>query len=74
MVKWSRWMAHDQEVMGSNPDSVYCMDVSDDASYYIHENNKNKGSRMGQTKKNQKKTLYLAKCLFHVSLNYIKEN
>jgi hypothetical protein len=38
MVKWSRWMAHDQEVMGSNPDSVYCMDVSDDASYYIKEN------------------------------------
>jgi hypothetical protein len=26
------------------------MDVSD-ASYYIHENNDNKGSQMGQTKK-----------------------
>jgi len=31
------------------------MDVSD-ASYYIDENNKNKGSRMGHTKKKLKKT------------------
>jgi hypothetical protein len=30
------------------------MDVSD-ASYYIQENNKNKGSGMGHTKKKQKK-------------------
>ena len=44
-------MAHDQKVMGSNPDTIYCMDVSD-ASYYILENNKNKGSQMGHTKKN----------------------
>jgi hypothetical protein len=45
-------MAHDQEVVGSNPDTVYWMDVSN-ASYYINiqENNKNKGSRTGQTKK-----------------------
>jgi hypothetical protein len=28
-------MAHDQEVMDSNPSTVYWMDVSDDASYYI---------------------------------------
>ena len=28
-------MAHDQEVMGSNPGTVYWMDVSD-ASYYTH--------------------------------------
>jgi hypothetical protein len=31
-------MAHDQEVVGSNPDTVYWMDVSDDASFYIKEN------------------------------------
>jgi hypothetical protein len=36
--------------MGSNPGAVYWMDVSD-ASYYIQENNENKGSRMGHTKK-----------------------
>jgi hypothetical protein len=30
------------------------MDVSD-ASYYIQENNKNKGSRMGRTKKKKTK-------------------
>ncbi len=32
------------------PGTVYQMDVSD-ASYYIQENNENKGSRMGHTKK-----------------------
>jgi hypothetical protein len=31
-------MAHDEEVVGSNPGTVYWMDVSDDASYYIKEN------------------------------------
>ncbi len=39
------------------------MDVSD-ASYYIHENNKNKGSRMGQTKKTKKKTTLFSKMSF----------
>jgi hypothetical protein len=34
MVKWLRQMAHDQEVVGSNPGTIYWMDVSDDASYY----------------------------------------
>ena len=53
-------MAHDQEVMGSNPGTVYWMDVSD-ASYYIQENNENKGSRMGHTKKNKIKKKLL-KC------------
>jgi hypothetical protein len=28
-------MAHDQEVVGSNPGIVYWIDVSIDASYYI---------------------------------------
>jgi hypothetical protein len=31
-------MAHDQKVVGSNPGTVFWMDVSDDASYYIKEN------------------------------------
>jgi hypothetical protein len=30
-------MAHDQDVMGSNPDIIYWMDVSYDANYYIKE-------------------------------------
>jgi hypothetical protein len=49
-------MAHDQEVMGLNPCTVYWMDVSD-ASYYINSYTKitKKGSRMGHTKKILKK-------------------
>ncbi len=42
--------AHDQEVVGLNPGTLYWMDVSV-ASYYIniHKNNENKGSQMGHT-------------------------
>jgi hypothetical protein len=47
-------MAHDQEVVGLKPDTVYWMDVSN-ASYYIQENNENKGSQTGHTKKIFKK-------------------
>ncbi len=55
MVQWLRQTAHDQEVVGSNPGTVYWMDVCD-ASYYIKpENNENKGSRMGHTKKKKKR-------------------
>jgi hypothetical protein len=43
-------MAHDQEIVGSNHGTVYWMDVSN-ASYYIQEKMKNKGSQMGHTKK-----------------------
>jgi hypothetical protein len=39
-------MAHDQEVVSSNPGTVYWMDVSD-ASYYIHENTKIKVAKWG---------------------------
>jgi hypothetical protein len=58
-------MAHDQEIVGSNPGTVYWMDVSD-ASYYIVEKLKNKGCQMGHTKKNinkkkQKKKQYFPK-------------
>jgi hypothetical protein len=42
--------------VGSNPGTIDWMDVSD-ASYYIHENKKNKGSQMGHTKKNNKNHL-----------------
>ncbi len=47
-------MAHDQEIVGSNPDIVYWMDLSN-ASYYIKRKIKNKGSQMGHTKKIFKK-------------------
>jgi hypothetical protein len=50
MVLWLRQMAHDQEVVGSNPGNVYWMDVS----YYIEENGI-KGSQIGNMP-NTKKT------------------
>jgi hypothetical protein len=40
--------------VSSNPGTVYWMDVSD-ALHKTHENNENKGSRMGHTKKIFKK-------------------
>ena len=46
-------MAHHQEVMGFNPDTVYWTDVSI-ASCYIIEKYRNKGSHMGKTKKTLK--------------------
>jgi hypothetical protein len=48
------WMAHDQEVVGSNPDTVYSVVVSV-ASYYNIEKYRNKVSQMGHTKKYIKK-------------------
>ncbi len=50
---WLRQTAHDIEVVGSNPGTIYWMDVSN-ASFYknIQENNENKQSQMGHTKKN----------------------
>jgi hypothetical protein len=47
-------MAHDQEIMGSNPGTVYWMDVSD-ASYYIIEKLKIKVAKWGTPKKKKKK-------------------
>jgi hypothetical protein len=46
-------MAHDQEVVAFNPDTVYWMDVSI-ASCYIIEKYRNKGSHMGKTQNNKK--------------------
>jgi hypothetical protein len=43
-------MAHDQEIVGSNPGTVYWMDVSD-ASYYIIEKLKIKVAKWGTPKK-----------------------
>ena len=53
-------MAHDIEVVGSNPGTVDWMDISD-ASYYVNiqENNENKGSQMGHTIKYLKKYFIL---------------
>jgi len=39
MVQWLRQTTYDQEVLSSNPGTVYWMDVSD-ASYYIQTNEK----------------------------------
>jgi hypothetical protein len=47
-------MAHDQEVVGSNPGTVYWMDVSV-ASYYIKEILKIKVAKWGTPKKYLKK-------------------
>jgi hypothetical protein len=47
-------MAHDQEVVGSNPDTVYWMDVSI-AFYYILEKQKIKVAKGGTPKKTLKK-------------------
>jgi hypothetical protein len=48
-------VAHDQEVVGSNPGTVYWMDVSNYASYSIKRKIENKGSQMGHTKRISKK-------------------
>ena len=61
MVWWLRQTAYDQEVMGSNPGTVYWMDVSD-ASYYIQENTKIKVAEWGTPKKFRKKRV-LFKCI-----------
>ena len=50
-------MAHDQEVVGSNPATVYWMDVRDDASYYIKRKLKIKVVKWGTPKKYFKKKL-----------------
>jgi hypothetical protein len=44
-------MAHDQEVVGSNPSTVYWMDVSDLLAITLKKI-ENKGSQMGHPKKN----------------------
>jgi hypothetical protein len=45
-------MAHDQEVMGSNPGTLYWMDVSI-ASYYITEKLKIKAAKKWQIVHNE---------------------
>jgi hypothetical protein len=50
MVQWLRQMAHDQEVLDSNPSTVYWMDVSDDASFYIKRKLKIKVAKWGTPK------------------------
>ena len=42
--------AHDQEVVGSNPGTIYWMDVSDLLAITLKEKLENKGSQMGHTK------------------------
>jgi hypothetical protein len=50
-------MANDQEVVGSNPSTVYGMDVSDDESYYNTEKLKIKVAKWGTPKKIFKKKM-----------------
>jgi hypothetical protein len=52
MVLWLRQTTHDQEVVGSNPDTVYWMDVSN-ASYYIQRLKQD--NKEIQTKKSSQK-------------------
>ena len=47
-------MAHDQEIVGLNPGTVYWMDVSN-ASYYIKEQLKIKVGKLGTPNKYNKK-------------------
>jgi hypothetical protein len=47
-------MAHDQEAEGSNPGTIYWMDVSDLLAITLKKF-ENKGSQMGHTKKNIEK-------------------
>ena len=62
MVQWLRQMAFDQEVMGSNPDTIYWMEVSDFlASYYIKEKLKIQVAKWGTIKKVFKKTYHARK-------------
>jgi Rad3-related DNA helicase len=49
-------MAHDQEIVGSNPGTVYWMDVSN-ASYYIKEKLIIKVAKWGTPKKYFKKEI-----------------
>jgi hypothetical protein len=53
-------MAHDQEVVGSNPCTKYWMDVSDDASHHIKRKLKIKVAKWGTPKnlKKSKKSLF----------------
>jgi hypothetical protein len=52
-------MAHDQEVLGSNPGTIYWIDVSDDASYYIKRKLKIKEAKWGAPKKKKSLIVFL---------------
>jgi hypothetical protein len=55
-------MTHNQEVMSSNPGTVYWMDVSDAKLLHTIRIMKNQGSQMGHTKKIKKyKYIYISK-------------
>ncbi len=54
VVQWLRQMAHDQEIVNSNPGTVYWIDISN-ASYYIKEKLKIKVAKWGTLKNIKKK-------------------
>jgi hypothetical protein len=53
-------MAHDQEVVGSNPGTVYWMDVGDLLAITLKENSKIKVAKWGTPKKYFKKLIKLS--------------
>jgi hypothetical protein len=56
-------MAHDQEVMGSNPGTVYWMDVRNLIAITLKRKIENKDSQMGHTKKILKKDVIGLNCV-----------
>ncbi len=58
-------MARDQKVVGSNPGTVYWMDVRDDASYYMKRKLKTKVAKWGTPKKIFKNLNFYFKKRFH---------
>jgi hypothetical protein len=52
---WLRQMAHDQEVVGSNPSTVYWMNVSDLLAITLKKNWKIKVAKWGTPRKYLKK-------------------
>jgi hypothetical protein len=49
MVWWLRQMAHDQEVVGSNPSTIYWMDVSDLLAITLKRKIENKSTQVKNT-------------------------
>jgi hypothetical protein len=67
-------MAHDQQVVSSNPGTVYWMDVCKQfASYYIKEKLKIKVAKLGTPKKYFKKKMSVLNYVC-IALNYPKRH
>jgi hypothetical protein len=60
-------MAHDQEVVGSNPKTVYWMDISDLLAITLKKNWKIKAAKWGTPKKYKKRLLSCSITLLQVA-------